>query len=70
MPTNQKYSQRIHSRRQLIRASEHVRNASTIMCDVGLRYETALPTVSQACDKLNDMLVMCDALIRDIREGV
>jgi len=70
MPTNQKYSARIHSRRQLVRASEHVRDTSMILCDIGSRYETVLPTVSQACEQLNDMLVMCDALIHDIREGI
>ena len=70
MPTNQKYSTRVHSIRQLKSASEHVRAASIILLEVGLRYKEALPQVSLGCEKLNDMVVMSDAMITDIRDNI
>ena len=68
MPTNQKYSARIHSKRQLSSAGEHVRLASDALVSVGSRYEEALPQVSQACDKLNDMMVMAESMISDVKD--
>jgi len=68
MPTNQKYSARIHSRRQLTSASEHVRAVFDVLVLVGSRYEEALPQVSVACEKLNEMLVMAESMITGIRE--
>jgi len=70
MPTNQKYSMRVHSRRQLGRASEHILAVSKVLNDVGPRYKEALPQVSLACEQLNDMMVMADSMITDIKDNM
>jgi len=70
MPTNQKYSTRVHSRRQLTRASDNVRAASLVLCEMIPRYAEALPQVSEACRQLIDMLSMAENMIRDIRENI
>jgi len=70
MPANQKYSMRVHSRRQLGRASEHIQAVLTVLCDVGPRYEEALPRVSMACKELNDMMIMADSMITDIKDNM
>jgi len=70
MPTNQKYSARVHSIRQLRSASEHVRAVLTVLCDVGPRYEEALPRVSMACKELNAMMIMAESMITDIRDNI
>jgi len=70
MPTNQKYSTRIHSRRQLTRASDSVKAASLVLCEMIPRYNEALPQVSEACRQLIDMLSMAENMIRDIRENI
>jgi len=70
MPTNQKYSTRVHSRRQLTRASDNVRAASLVLCEMTPRYKEALPMVSEACSTLIEMLSMAEEMIRDIRENI
>jgi len=70
MPANQKYSARIHSRRQLGRASEHIQATSKVLSEVGLRYKEALPGVSLACSQMFEMLSMVDSMINDIKENI
>ena len=70
MPANQKYSQRIHSRRQLGRANEHVRAASLVLCEMTPRYKEALPVVSEACSTLIEMLSIAENMISDIRDNI
>jgi hypothetical protein len=70
MPANQKYSTRVHSRRQLGRASEHNQATLKVLSEIGLRYAEALPRVSEACKQMNDMLQMIETMINDIRENI
>ena len=70
MPANQKYSMRVHSRRQLGRASEHVKEASKVLCEIVPRYFEGLPRVSMACKELNDMMIMADSMITDIKDNM
>ena len=70
MPTNQKYSMRVHSRRQLTRASDNIRAASLVLCEISPRYKEALPQVSAACTQLVDMLSISENMIRDIRDNI
>jgi len=70
MPTNQKYSMRVHSRRQLTRASDNVRAASLVLCEMTPRYKEALPQVSEACSTLIEMLSIAENMIRDIRDNI
>lgn len=70
MPANQRYSTRIHSRRQLDRASDHIDAALKVLSELKPRYEEALPRVSQACEQMIDMLSMIDTMVKDIRENI
>ena len=70
MSTNQKYSVRIHTRRQLVSTVTHLQNASKSLAQIGTRYENALPRVSLACDEMIKMLSMVEALVEDIRENI
>ena len=70
MPANQRYSTRIHSRRQLGRANEHIQAASKVLYEIKPRYEQALPRVSAACEQMIDMLSMVENMIDDIRENI
>lgn len=70
MPANQRYSTRIHSKRQLGRAREHIAEASKVLSEVGKRYADALPLIGDASIKVNDMLLMADALIEDMRQNI
>lgn len=70
MPTNQKYSTRVHSRRQLGRASDNVRAASLVLCEMKQRYLEALPIVAQGCGQLVEMLSMAENMIRDLRDNI
>lgn len=70
MPTNQKYSTRVHSKRQLTRASDNVRAASLVLCEMIPRYKDALPKVAEACSTLIEMLSMAENMIRDIRDNI
>ena len=71
MPTaNQKYSTRVHSRRQLGRAKDHLTEVSRVLNEVGCRYADALPQIGDGCLKCNEMVSMLDALIEDIRTNI
>jgi len=70
MPTNQKYSTRVHSKRQLTRASDNLRAASLVLCEMASRYEEALPVVAAGCRELVEMISMCENMVRDIRENI
>jgi len=70
MPANQKYSMRIHSRRQLGRAREHIQEADKVLNEVGCRYVDALPLISGGCIEIITMLKMVDALIEDMRTNI
>lgn len=70
MPANQKYSTRLHSKRQLGRAAEHIQSTSKVLCEIKPRYEQALPRVSVACEQMIDMLSMVENMINDIRDNI
>lgn len=70
MPANQKYSTRVHSRRQLGRACEHIREATKVLREVGERYSEALPLISQGCSENLNMLGMIESLIEDMRTNI
>ena len=71
MPTaNQKYSTRVHSRRQLSRSIEHLMEASKVLNEVGERYVDALPLISGGCIEVITMLKMVQALIEDMRVNI
>jgi len=70
MPANQKYSTRIHSRRQLGRAREHIAEVDKVLNEVGNRYADALPQIADGCLSIIDMLKMADALIEDMRTNI
>lgn len=70
MPANQKYSIRIHSRRQLGRAREHIAEVDKVLNEVGNRYADALPQIADGCLSIIDMLKMADALIEDMRTNI
>ena len=71
MPTaNQKYSIRIHSRRQLGRVGEHLTEAKKVLGEVGCRYADALPQIADASLKCTDMLTLLQTLIEDMRTNI
>lgn len=70
MPTNQKYSARIHSRRQLLSINTHIASSINQLTDIGDRYIEALPKVKLACDEMIKMLIMVEAMVIDIRENI
>jgi len=70
MTTNQRYSTRVHSKRQLTRASDNIRAASLILCEMTPRYKDVLPKVAEACSTLIEMLSMSEEMIRDIRDNI
>lgn len=70
MAANQKYSTRVHSRRQLGRANEHIQAASKVLYEIMPRYIQALPRVSMACQEMIDMLSMVESMITDIRANI
>ena len=70
MTTNQKYSTRIHSRRQLSRAVEHIQATAKVLCEIEPRYRLALPRVSQACSQMTEMLNMIENMLNDIRDNI
>jgi len=70
MPANQKYSTRVHSRRQLGRATEHIQATSKVLSEIGSRYQDALPRVSMACEQMVEMISMIETMIDDIRGNI
>jgi len=70
MSTNQKYSTRLHSKRQLLRVSEHFKSAVGLILEVGTRYQEALPQVSLGCSEMVTMVSMLESMIDDIRENI
>lgn len=70
MPANQKYSTRVHSRRQLSRSIEHLMEASNVLSEVGQRYNEALPLISGCCADCIGLLKMLEALIEDMRTNI
>jgi len=70
MSTNQKYSQRIHSKRQLVLVRDKLDSASFLMADVGSRYSDALPEVSEACATIVSMMNMIEVMVEDIRNHI
>lgn len=70
MPANQTYSTRIHSRRQLGRAMEHIGEANKVLFEVGQRYSEALPLISRGCVDTVAMLSMVAALVEDLRTNI
>ncbi len=70
MGANQKYSTRVHSRRQLGRACEHIQEATKVLREVGERYADALPTISQGCAETISLLGMIGSLVEDMRTNI
>jgi len=70
MPEHQRYSIRVHSRRQLGRSIEHLQEASKVLKEVGSRYADALPQIGDGCLKCIEMVEMLQTLIEDIRTNI
>jgi len=70
MSTNQKYSARIHSRRQLVSIETHLKSCSILLADVGVRYTEAIPIVSSACHEMIMMINMMEAMVNDVRDNI
>ena len=71
MPTaNQKYSTRVHSRRQLGRVNEHLKEVEKVINEVGCRYNEALPQISEACVQIIALVNMLKTLIEDMRTNI
>ncbi len=67
MPANQKYSGRVHTKRQLGRAVEHVEAIALVLTEVGERYHEAKPIVSAACKEMHSMTSMLQSLLECLR---
>ena len=70
MSTNQKYSARIHSRRQLASVDTYVSSCVKQLNSIGERYTEALPQVSEACLNMISMLELIKAVIIKVRESI
>ena len=70
MPANQKYSGRIHTKRQLGRAVEHIQATAIVLSEVGPRYQDASPVVSNACKSMLVMTVMIENMLLEIRDNL
>ncbi|GAH01791.1 unnamed protein product [marine sediment metagenome] len=70
MGTNQKYSARIHSRRQLHSIHTHLMSCTNQLADVGVRYGEAAPTVTFACREMIGMLNMVATMVTDVRKNI
>jgi len=67
MGANQKYSGRIHTKRQLGRAVEHIKATAQVLFEVQERYEKAVPLISEGCERMLEMIVMLEALLEEIK---
>jgi len=67
MGANQKYSGRVHTKRQLGRAVEHVEAIALVLCEVGSRYQDANPSISKACRYMCDMTTMLESMLDNMR---
>ena len=67
MGANQKYSGRVHTKRQLGRAVEHVEAIALVLTEVGERYHEAKPIVSAACKEMHSMTSMLQSLLECLR---
>lgn len=70
MSTNQKYSGRVHSRRQLISVQSHLVAATNQLNTIGQRYAGVLPQVSSGCVEMIKMLDMIKAMVNDLRDNI
>jgi len=70
MGTNQRYSQRIYTKRQFTKVSDDLRHANLILCEIADRYKVALPVISTGCRVMVDNLSMLESMVRDLRENI
>ena len=70
MPANQKYSTRIHTKRQLGRAIEHVQAIAIVLSEVNERYIEASPKVSEACKHLFEMMSITESMLKDMKDSL
>lgn len=70
MPANQKYSGRIHTKRQLGRAVEHVQAITLVLNEVGERYQGVNLPISDMCKQMLIMTTMLEGLLDGMRDGL
>ena len=70
MPANQKYSGRIHTKRQLGRAIEHIEAVALVLSEVQERYTEASPKVSEACRQLFQMMSITESMLKDMKDSL
>jgi len=70
MPTNQKYSARIHTRRQLASINLHLTSCYKQLTDIGFRYNAVLPKVSEACVEMMKLIEMFKDMANKIRDNI
>lgn len=70
MSTNQKYSGRIHARRQLVSIDNHLTSAIKLLTDIGEVYLGAEPKISMACVELIKVLGLCTPMVTKIRDNI
>jgi len=70
MEANQKYSGRVHTKRQIGRAVEHVQATALVLAEVGSRYQEALPAVSKACENMLSMTSLLEVMLDRMKEGI
>ena len=70
MSTNQKYSARIHSRRQLTSIDNHLKACLGMLNNLGIAYQEALPQVSEACINMITMIDLVKGMAAKVRENL
>jgi len=70
MGANQKYSGRIHSKRQLGRAVEHVQATAIVLSEIQERYMEASPTVSEGCRHMLAIMSIIENMIGDLKDNL
>ena len=70
MGANQKYSGRIHTKRQLGRAVEHIQATALVLAEIQQRYIDASPVVSEACRHMIGMMSLTENMLEDIKDSL
>jgi len=67
MGANQKYSGRVHTKRQLGRAVEHIHATALVLTEIQNRYYEAAPIISKGCEQVVELLEMIEVLLVDMK---
>jgi len=70
MPANQKYSGRIHTKRQLGRAVDHIQATVLVLSEVGERYQEVRPIISECCKHMLEMMAITENLLTDMKDNL